>query len=109
MQHNIWMYIYTVNREILVLKIFRVKIFRVKHFRRKSHATKTFLCKILNIILSYIRIVYIHVLNICCRKYFVCFIFVVAQAYENILTTKMSRFTVKWINKIVIVYCNTRI
>ena len=26
--------------------------------------------------------------------YFVCFIFVVAQAYENILTTKISRFTV---------------
>ena len=26
--------------------------------------------------------------------YSVCFIFVVAQAYENILTTKISRFTV---------------
>ena len=28
------------------------------------------------------------------NKYFLCFIFVVAQAYENILSTKISRFTV---------------
>ena len=35
------------------------------------------------------------ILNIRCRKYFVCFVFVVvAQAYENILTTKISRFMV---------------
>ena len=35
-------------------------------------------------------------MNIFNAKYiFVCFILVVAQAYENILTTKISRFTVR--------------
>ena len=55
-----------------MLKIFCVKIFRVKIFSYEEPCYEHFLHK-----------------NI----YFVCFIFVVAQAYENILTTKISPFT----------------
>ena len=59
-----------------MLKIFSMKIFCIKivsYNYRKSHATNIF----------YALYIYIYI-------YFMCFIFIVAQVYENILTTKIS-------------------